>query len=97
MAQELQMTASKVPGTLAQVAMWLEGYIHKLDHGMQLCALQEPRTILAVVKETMEAVVSRDGLLTKTMIDELASLVRLMFGEVRQRTGGEKSARASRE
>eukprot|EP00975_Prorocentrum_lima_P004183 907812-Prorocentrum_lima.AAC.1 len=34
MAQELQTTASKVPGTLAQLAIWLEDYIHKLGHGM---------------------------------------------------------------
>eukprot|EP00975_Prorocentrum_lima_P052494 11003892-Prorocentrum_lima.AAC.1 len=31
--KELLMTASKVPGALAQLGIWLEDYIHKLDHG----------------------------------------------------------------
>eukprot|EP00975_Prorocentrum_lima_P065366 12903057-Prorocentrum_lima.AAC.1 len=62
---------------------------------MTLGALLESRTILTVVRDTMEAVVSKDDLLKKTMIDELsepalrspqnlvdaASFVRRMLGE----------------
>eukprot|EP00975_Prorocentrum_lima_P035165 7389851-Prorocentrum_lima.AAC.1 len=67
---------------------------------MELGALLEPRTIITVVKDTMEAVVSRDDLLNKTIIGEMsepalrnpqnivdvATCIRLMSGEVRQRT-----------
>eukprot|EP00975_Prorocentrum_lima_P038473 8086102-Prorocentrum_lima.AAC.1 len=62
---------------------------------MKLGALLEPRTVLIVVKDAMEAVVSRDDVLKKTMIDEVSesasrhphnaidvgSFVRLMLGE----------------
>eukprot|EP00975_Prorocentrum_lima_P017251 3648781-Prorocentrum_lima.AAC.1 len=42
---------------------------------MKLGALVEPRTILTVVKDTMKAVCSRDGLLEKAMVDELSEPV----------------------
>eukprot|EP00975_Prorocentrum_lima_P031194 6548899-Prorocentrum_lima.AAC.1 len=53
-AQELQRPASRLPAARAQLANWLDDYIHKLDHGMKLGALQEPRTILIAVRDTME-------------------------------------------
>eukprot|EP00975_Prorocentrum_lima_P062365 12885265-Prorocentrum_lima.AAC.1 len=39
---------------------------------MKLGALLEPRTVLTMVKDTMDTVVSRDDILGKTMIDELS-------------------------
>eukprot|EP00975_Prorocentrum_lima_P036392 7656453-Prorocentrum_lima.AAC.1 len=54
MAKEPQMTASRVPTTLAHLGIGLEDYIHKLDCGMILGAMLEPRTVLTVVKDTME-------------------------------------------
>eukprot|EP00975_Prorocentrum_lima_P033501 7025967-Prorocentrum_lima.AAC.1 len=56
MAHELQKPAGKVPTTLAQLVAWLDDYKHKLDYGMKLGALLEPRTILTVVRDTMEAI-----------------------------------------
>eukprot|EP00975_Prorocentrum_lima_P060300 12646024-Prorocentrum_lima.AAC.1 len=48
MARELQMTVSRVPETLPQVGTRLEDYIHKLELGLILGALLEPRTVLTV-------------------------------------------------
>eukprot|EP00975_Prorocentrum_lima_P045273 9481010-Prorocentrum_lima.AAC.1 len=48
LAQELQMSVTRVPRTLSQLGMWLEDYMNKLDHGMILGAMLEPRTVLIV-------------------------------------------------
>eukprot|EP00975_Prorocentrum_lima_P065845 12905858-Prorocentrum_lima.AAC.1 len=67
MAQELQKPVSRVPAILAPLAISLEDYIHKLDDGMKHGALLEPRSILTVVQDTMDTVVSKDDILKKTM------------------------------
>eukprot|EP00975_Prorocentrum_lima_P043875 9202157-Prorocentrum_lima.AAC.1 len=66
------MRVSRVPGTLAQRGTWLENYIHKLDHGMILGAMLEPRTILTMVKDTVETIASKDDRLKKLMMEELS-------------------------
>eukprot|EP00975_Prorocentrum_lima_P004063 883032-Prorocentrum_lima.AAC.1 len=72
MAQELQMTVIRVPGARPQLGMWLEDYIHKLDCGMILGAMLEPRTTVTLVKDTMETVASNDDLLKKAMMEYLS-------------------------
>eukprot|EP00975_Prorocentrum_lima_P023780 5005547-Prorocentrum_lima.AAC.1 len=62
MAKELQMSVSRIPETLPHVGTWLEDYRHKLDFGMILGARLDPRTVLTVVRDTMETVASRDDL-----------------------------------
>eukprot|EP00975_Prorocentrum_lima_P004565 989049-Prorocentrum_lima.AAC.1 len=71
----------------------------------------EPRTVLTVVEDTMETGAYNDDLQTKVMMEELsapalrnpqhmedvASFVRGMLGEVWLRTEEEKSTRASRD
>eukprot|EP00975_Prorocentrum_lima_P006270 1350862-Prorocentrum_lima.AAC.1 len=59
MARELQMPVSRVPATLPQLGTWFVYYIHKLECGIILGAMLEPRTVLTVVKDTMETVASR--------------------------------------
>eukprot|EP00975_Prorocentrum_lima_P051773 10843358-Prorocentrum_lima.AAC.1 len=56
------MSVSRVPATLSQLGAWLDDHIHKLDVGMILGTLLEPRAVLTVVKNTMETVASRDDL-----------------------------------
>eukprot|EP00975_Prorocentrum_lima_P012151 2578652-Prorocentrum_lima.AAC.1 len=52
-ARELQTQVSRVPTSRAHFASLLEYYIHKLDYGMKLGALMEPRTIIIGVMDTM--------------------------------------------
>eukprot|EP00975_Prorocentrum_lima_P058023 12171801-Prorocentrum_lima.AAC.1 len=59
MANEIQMSVSRVPATLPQLGAWLEDCIRKLDLGMILGAMLESRKDLIVVKDTMERVASR--------------------------------------
>eukprot|EP00975_Prorocentrum_lima_P064541 12898183-Prorocentrum_lima.AAC.1 len=54
-AQELQRQVTRAPTTLARLANGLEEYAHKLELGMRLGALTEPRAILTVVRDTMDA------------------------------------------
>eukprot|EP00975_Prorocentrum_lima_P030848 6473658-Prorocentrum_lima.AAC.1 len=51
---------------------WLDDYIHKLDFGVILGALLEPRTVLTVLRGTMEPVASKDELLRKAMREDLS-------------------------
>eukprot|EP00975_Prorocentrum_lima_P000483 93080-Prorocentrum_lima.AAC.1 len=70
MAQELKRHVTRVPATLVGLANWLEEYAHKLEFGMRLGSPKEPRAILTVVKDTMDAIVSKDDLLKKGLMDE---------------------------
>eukprot|EP00975_Prorocentrum_lima_P029356 6164408-Prorocentrum_lima.AAC.1 len=71
-AQELQRQVTRVPTTLVGLAHWLEDCSHKLELGMRLGSLMEPRAILIVVRDTMDTVVSSDDLLKETLLDELS-------------------------
>eukprot|EP00975_Prorocentrum_lima_P063793 12893677-Prorocentrum_lima.AAC.1 len=65
MAREFQTPWNRVPATLSQMGNWLEDYMHKLDFGIILGALLEPRTVLTVLRDTMEPTESKDELLRK--------------------------------
>eukprot|EP00975_Prorocentrum_lima_P065170 12901879-Prorocentrum_lima.AAC.1 len=65
-----QTPLNRVPATLSQMGNWLENDMHKLDFGIILGALLEPRTELTVLKDTMEPVASKDELLRKAMWEE---------------------------
>eukprot|EP00975_Prorocentrum_lima_P061181 12825469-Prorocentrum_lima.AAC.1 len=56
------MTVSRVPATPSQSGTLLEDYIHTLELGMLFGALLKPRTVLAVVRGTMETVAPRDNI-----------------------------------
>eukprot|EP00975_Prorocentrum_lima_P066759 12911042-Prorocentrum_lima.AAC.1 len=59
-SQELQKQVTRVATTLVGLANWLEEYAHTLELGMRLGSLWEPRAILIVIRDTMDAVVSKD-------------------------------------
>eukprot|EP00975_Prorocentrum_lima_P042416 8912807-Prorocentrum_lima.AAC.1 len=63
MAKKLQMTVGKVPRTLPPLGTWLEDYLHKQDHGMILGVMLEPRTVITMVKDTMETIAYNDDIL----------------------------------
>eukprot|EP00975_Prorocentrum_lima_P040092 8421317-Prorocentrum_lima.AAC.1 len=47
-ARELQAMMAKGPATMVGLASWLEDYATKLELGMRVGCLMEPRTILTV-------------------------------------------------
>eukprot|EP00975_Prorocentrum_lima_P065311 12902740-Prorocentrum_lima.AAC.1 len=53
----------------------MEAYVHKLEFGMRLGSLMEPRAILTVVRDTVETVASKEDLLNKILMDELSEPV----------------------
>eukprot|EP00975_Prorocentrum_lima_P005371 1161229-Prorocentrum_lima.AAC.1 len=61
-ARDLQARAIQVPATMLCQANWLEYYASKLELGIPSGGLMEPRTILTVVNDTLDTVISKDGL-----------------------------------
>eukprot|EP00975_Prorocentrum_lima_P016469 3490948-Prorocentrum_lima.AAC.1 len=63
LAQERQALSTSVPSSMNGLAHWLDDYATKLALGMSMHCLIEPKTILIMVNDTIEKVVTSNSIL----------------------------------